>query len=149
MEYDATLNSLEYPDDTGALAVIPTEAYSLLKPVKQFVAYQNSQKVPYTKDYWTKITQAQFDAFRVSNGTYTAPIYATPVAPPVVKLPVVLAPSAAMSPAILAPPVAITHAPAVCQRPLSACTSEAWEVQDLLDTPTPGRPCTKCTPQAT
>ena len=51
MEDDATLKSLEYPDDTGALTTIPTEAASLLKSLQQYVAYQNSQKVPFDKDY--------------------------------------------------------------------------------------------------
>ena len=69
VETYATLETLEYPDDTGALATISTEAISLLKLLKQYVAYQNSQKVPFDKDYWTNITQAQFNAFRVSNGT--------------------------------------------------------------------------------
>ena len=72
MEDDATLHSLEYQDDTGALAIIPTEAASLLKSLQQYVASQNSQKIPFNKDYWTNITQAKFEAFRVSNGTYTA-----------------------------------------------------------------------------
>ena len=42
VETYATLERLEYPDDTGALATIPTEAYSLLKSFKQYVAYQNN-----------------------------------------------------------------------------------------------------------
>ena len=51
MEDDDTLHSLEYPDDTGALSTIPTEAYSLFKSFQQNVSYQNSQKVPINKDY--------------------------------------------------------------------------------------------------
>ena len=56
VETYAILDSLEYPDDTGALVPTPTEAISLLKPLQQYVAYQNSQKVPIHKDYWTTIT---------------------------------------------------------------------------------------------
>jgi hypothetical protein len=69
METYATLDRLEYPDETGALATRPPEAASLLKSFKQYVAYQNSQHVTFNEDYWTSITQAQFDAFRLSNGT--------------------------------------------------------------------------------
>jgi hypothetical protein len=35
---DATLDTLDYPGETGALATIPTGAASLLKSFKQFVA---------------------------------------------------------------------------------------------------------------
>ena len=106
IETDAILDTLEYPDETGALATIPTGAASLLKSFKQFVAYQNSQNVAITKDYWTNITQAKFDAFRVANSIDIAHIYATALAPSAAVLPAFLAPPAALPPAFLAPPAA-------------------------------------------
>ena len=38
VETYAILDSLDYPDDTGALAIISTEAHSLFKSFQQYVA---------------------------------------------------------------------------------------------------------------
>ena len=56
-ETDKTLEDLKYPDDNGALVTIPSGTSSLLKSLKQFVAYQVSQGVTFDEDDWAAITQ--------------------------------------------------------------------------------------------
>ena len=58
-----TLEELDYPDDAGAQVKITKESAGLLKSLKQFVAHQNSQGIQYCENYWTRVTQAQFNPF--------------------------------------------------------------------------------------
>src|SRR5687767_14772099 len=78
-EPDETLEELDYPDNAGAQAKITKESAGLFKSLKHFVAHQSSQGIKYCENYWTRVTQAQFNAVRTANGFDPIPIVAMSV----------------------------------------------------------------------
>ena len=50
-ESDDTFDILVYPDEAGTLTKIPEYGAYLLKAMKHFVAFQNSQHIPYSANY--------------------------------------------------------------------------------------------------
>src|SRR5687767_8558072 len=77
-----TMEELDYPDDAGAQIKITKENAGLLKSLKHFVAHQNSQGIKYCENYWTRVTQAQFNAVRIANGYDPIPIVAMSIQDP-------------------------------------------------------------------
>lgn len=63
MERDDTIDDLTFKGDDQKLTKIPKGGAGLLKTLKQFVAHQQNQGIPFGPSDWTNITKEQFDKF--------------------------------------------------------------------------------------
>ena len=79
-ESDDTFDILVYPDEAGTLTKIPEYGAYLLKAMKHFVAFQNSQHISYNANYWMNITQLQFNSFLTAHASILSPVQATSLA---------------------------------------------------------------------
>ena len=82
MESDDVIENLAFKRDDRKMTKTPPAGVGLLKTLKQFVAHQQLQGIPYGSIDWTNIMQDQFNAFQISNVNNPMPIATLSVQPP-------------------------------------------------------------------
>lgn len=82
MESNETIDDLTFKGDDKKLAKIPKGGAGLIKTLKQYVAHQQNQGIPFDPNDWVSITKEQFDKFRILNSNNAVPIVATSTSQP-------------------------------------------------------------------